>query len=119
MHSPYSDYRFIPFGERLRSCYRRSMLKIGKSTNASLSSLPTEMLREREALPEARFLLFLQEYYGKLSLFERRILLCEALERGLHYRFWYVASLSDRDYRRIRKRVCEGAYLAAKKEGVW
>ena len=90
--STFSDYRFTPFAEHIRSCCRKSLLSLGKSANARILSL---------------------------NEFERRILLSEAIERGLHYRYWYVSFIGERDYRRLRAKVCLQPFRAAKKEGLW
>lgn len=113
-----TEYAFRPYAEALRGAYRKSLLKFGMSTNSPISSLTKEELLSFQDSPERRFLLDMSEYYATLDPFERRVLVSEALERGLHYLFWYVSSLSDRDYRRLRKRVCEPVFLDAKKEGL-
>ena len=117
--STFSDYRFTPFAEHIRSCCRKSLLSLGKSTNARILSLPDAFLEERKENPYARFLLSLKRHGQSLNEFERRILLSEAIERGLHYRYWYVSFIGERDYRRLRAKVCLQPFHAAKTEGLW
>ena len=117
--STYSDYRFTPFAEHIRSCCRRSLLSLGQSTNARIFSLPDSLFKDQKENPYARFLMSIKRHSESLDEFERRILLSEALERGLHYRYWYVSCIPEREYRRIRAKVCLYPFRAAKKEGLW
>lgn len=114
-----SDARIIEDNPiALRSLYRKSLLALGRSANTPIDSLTFAYLGSRPSTPEVKFLLSCKRLYRRMQPIEKIAMKTEILERGLHYRYWYIPAISERDYRKIRKKVSAEVYLCAQKEGL-
>ncbi|MDY5441461.1 MAG: hypothetical protein SPG64_04520 [Candidatus Enteromonas sp.] len=102
----------------LRAVYRQSMLRLGRNTNTPIEAVSFAELTKEEKTPEARFLLSCKRLYRRLVPIERKTVVNEIFERGLHYQFWYIHAIPEREYRKLKKRMNEEVYALASKEGL-
>jgi hypothetical protein len=70
--------------------YRQSLVEVGHSPDFHVYDLDRGTLERKRHLASARFLLQVMDFYDGLPEFERKIFLCECLESGRHYAFWWL-----------------------------
>ncbi len=91
--------------------YRQALIDVGYSPDYHVYDLDRSFLRRHDNLAAARFLLTVSDFYRSLPSIERRIFLCEYLEFGRHYRFWWLEFM---DFRGFSKRAKDLLAKAAK-----
>jgi hypothetical protein len=85
--------------EILRAAYRQALIEVGHSPDYHLYDLDRDFLVRKTNYAAGRFLLKLYDfYYGQLEDLEQRVFICDFLERGRHYRFWWFTYFEARDF---------------------
>jgi len=92
--------------EILRAAYRQALVEVGHSPDFHIYDLDSGFLVRKQHLAAGRFLLKLYWYYLQLDDLKRRIFVCEFLEKGRHYHFWWFE-------------YCDIALYSAKKSEVF
>lgn len=77
------------FAETLGAGYRAALIELKMSPDTHIYDLSFCFLDRNRDVFAGRFLLRLLMFYCDLSINDRRIFLCEYLERGRHYKFWW------------------------------
>jgi hypothetical protein len=84
--------------EILRAAYRQALVEVGHSPDYHLYDLETSFLARKQNLAAGRFLFKLYWYYLRLNDLERRIFICDFLESGRHYAFWWFEFAGSREF---------------------
>ena len=88
----------------LNTVYRYALMGVGHSPDFHLYDLDRIYLRHK-GNASAVFLLRVLDFYSfDLDDMERRIFICDCLERGRHYPWWYYEFLPTRFYS-VRRRT--------------
>jgi hypothetical protein len=85
--------------------YRQSLIEVGHSADYHVYDLEKSLLTRKKNLAAGRFLTQVVDFYGGLSDFERRIFLCECLEHGRHYAYWWLEYADSKKYYRSYDRL--------------
>lgn len=92
---------------KMRKRYRESLLYVGKSPDYHIFDLSTDFLDNLKDSKAKRFLNGLRRYFIRLDEEKKRIFVCDILEFGRHYPFWYIEEYTRREYERILREVVE------------
>lgn len=82
--------------------YRKALIDIGLSPDTHVYDLKFQFLARR-GTASARFLLLSLYYYLDLCKEERRIFVNDVLERGRHYRFWWLEFHTPEEYSELKR----------------
>ncbi len=86
----------------LRAMYRHALQHLGYSPDAHVYDLRDgELARKLGA--SSLFLRLILHRYNSLDKEAQRYFLIEVLEKGRHYRFWWLAYYTPDEYRKYRK----------------
>jgi|LAHS01.1.fsa_nt_gb hypothetical protein len=84
--------------EILRAAYRQALIEVGHSPDYHLYDLARDFLVRKQDYAAGRFLLSLYDFYHRqLDELEQMVFICDFLERGRHYRFWWFPYFEARD----------------------
>jgi hypothetical protein len=75
--------------EILRAAYRQALVEVGHSPDFHIYDLDSSFLVRKQNLAAGRFLLKLYWFYLMQEDLARRIFVCDFLEKGRHYHFWW------------------------------
>ncbi len=90
----------------LGAMYRQALVEIGYSPDEHVYDLDRDFLmRHKDDSLSVQFVLQILDYYESLPDFGRRVFLCECLERGRHYNWWWLEFMDPKNYRRFRNRL--------------
>jgi len=81
--------------------YRQALIEVGYSPDYHIYDLNSDFLYRHEDIAGAKFLIMVREFYRTLPNYEKRIFVCEYLEVGRHYAFWWLEFM---DFRGFSKR---------------
>lgn len=70
---------------------RQALIDIGHSPDFHIYDLDREELVRKSHLTAGRYLLDLYDFYMSLDPLDRAVFVSEVLERGRHYRFWWLS----------------------------
>lgn len=84
--------------KKIRVRYRESLLAIGQSPDVHIYDLRYDFISPRRHPKELRFLRKIKDFYFSLDFETRCLFLNECLERGRHYKFWYLSRYEDRTF---------------------
>jgi hypothetical protein len=87
--------------------YRQSLIEVGHSADYHVYDLDKDLFVRKRHLAAARFLGEVYGFYRSLPDFERRIFLCDCLEHGRHYAYWWLAYTDPKGYQHAFKRLME------------
>lgn len=88
------------FGTLVGALYRQALVEIGFSPDAHVYDLERGFIeRKSKKALAARFVLLVMDFYASLSAIRKKVFLCDFLECGRHYRFWWLEFFDRRDYR--------------------
>ena len=82
----------------LRHRYRDALLSLGKSPDTHVYDLRRSFLPALGKKDDLLFLERVKRFYEGLSFSEQRLFVKECLERGRHYRFWYIGQIDEGSY---------------------
>jgi hypothetical protein len=92
--------------EILRAAFRQALIEVGHSPDYHLYDLDRDFLVRKKDYAAGRFLLRLYDFYhSQLDDLEQRIFICDFLERGRHYRFWWFEYFEPDDFSATKKAV--------------
>lgn len=100
------EIKFPHLGERSKSylvgaIYRQSLIEVGHSPDYHVYDLEKGFLERKRSLVAGEFVERVYDFYYSLNDLERRVFLCECLERGRHYAYWWLAICDQKKYSRI------------------
>lgn len=85
----------------LKRRYRRSLLALGMSPDTHIFDLDYDWLCYKNTR-ESRFLREVVDFYLELNEVESRIFVCQVLERGRHFPFWWLGFVrQEKEYLRL------------------
>ena len=82
----------------LGALVRQSLIGIGYSPDYHIYELEYAELERERNRTLGDFLLGMKKFYDDLPLPERMVFLCECLEKGRHYRFWWMQYFTRQKY---------------------
>ena len=78
--------------------YRQCLINLGKSPDYHIYDLDEDFLYSCQDKVEGKFLRKVKEYYLSLDCLERIMFVNDCLEKGRHYKFWYLNFYFVKDY---------------------
>lgn len=78
--------------------YRQSLIEVGHSPDYHVYDLEKSFLEHKQDLPAGQFVKRVYDFYYSLRGLERRIFLCECLEHGRHYPYWWLTWCDPKKY---------------------
>lgn len=106
---PTKDPEFAKAME-VRSKYRRSLLKLGKSPDTHVYDLSSDFLSYARRCPERSFLIRVKLYYEDLNVQMKQLFIAEVLEKGRNYPFWYLEQYRETVFRGKQRDIYERVY---------
>ncbi len=73
----------------VNAVFRQALIEVGKSADYHVFNLTDEFLSHVQDKAAGRYLLSVKRFYESLDQMAKRVFLCEVLEYGRHYRFWF------------------------------
>jgi hypothetical protein len=74
----------------LGELFRQALIEAGFSPDAHIYDLDQEYLRHKKQTASIRYLLDACAFYKTLPDFEQRVYVCQVLEYGRHFQFWWL-----------------------------
>lgn len=81
--------------------FRQALIEVGYSPDYHIYNLDSSFLFRHQEKASAKFLLMVRDFYRSLPDYEKRIFVCEYLEAGRHYPYWWLEYM---DFRGFSKR---------------
>lgn len=81
----------------LGELYRQSLIEVGYSADAHIYDLDYLFIAHKRATAATRYLFDAHSFYLSLPDFERSIYVCQVLEYGRHFRFWWLMFTPDKN----------------------
>ncbi len=106
----------ITFAYIVGAMYRQALINIGFSPDTHIYDLPLDRIKKNHHSSSGKYVLRIAETYNSLEGMEKDIFLMDFLEKGRHYRFWYLSLCNDRDYKKARKETLKDISSLIKKE---
>ncbi|HAS56640.1 MAG TPA: hypothetical protein DEF61_01825 [Firmicutes bacterium] len=78
--------------------YRQCLINLGKSPDYHVYDLSEDFLNANKNKVEGSFLRKVKDYYLTLDCLERIMFINDCLEKGRHYKFWYLNFYFVKDY---------------------
>ncbi len=94
---------YYAFGYIVGAVYRQALINIGFSADTHIYELPRERIRKNHLNVSGRYVLRTAAAYDSLNDLEKEIFVNDFLEKGRHYRFWYLSFCNSRTYMRAKK----------------
>ncbi|MBP5091655.1 MAG: hypothetical protein J6328_03755 [Bacilli bacterium] len=92
----------------LGKTYRLALLDLGRSPDSHIYDLGEQDFYLADAESRSyRFLKSLSAFYHSLPFLEGEIFVKECLEKGRHYRYWYLGGSNVKIYRRSKRALFE------------
>ena len=89
--------------------YRQALIDLGCSPDSHVYDIDESCFCYRRGSASNLFLRRVKRMYDSLKGLERKVFLCDYLEKGRHYPFWYLEFVSREDYeksdRELRRRL--------------
>lgn len=85
-------------GRIVGAIFRQSLINLGYSPDAHVYDIINDYFRYEVGSASNRFVRKVKDFYDSLDDFRRRIFLCEFLERGRHYPFWWLEFTTKKEY---------------------
>ncbi len=97
---PTSDHQKRRGGKGLLvgAIFRQALLDLGYSPDSHVYDVDDDYLLYEKGTASNDFVSRVRSFYRSLSPFKRRILVCDYLEKGRHYRFWWLEYADEREY---------------------
>src|SRR5574344_3121279 len=97
------EIRFPKMGEASKSyligaIYRQSLIEVGHSPDYHVYDLEKGFLEHKCDSAAGLFVNRVYDFYFSLHGLERRVFLCECLEHGRHYPYWWLEMCDQRKY---------------------
>jgi len=80
----------------LGELFRQSLIEVGYSPDAHIYDLDYDFIAHKRETASTRYLFDAKNFYYSLPEFERSIYLCQVLEYGRHFRFWWLIYTADK-----------------------
>lgn len=90
------------------SFYRQALIECGYSPDFHIYDLKKEELALKKT-PASQFLISVIDHYNTLDGLEKAVFVSEILERGRHYRFWWLSFFNEEDWFTELKKLWEGS----------
>lgn len=74
----------------LGELFRQALIECGYSPDAHIYDLDQGYLRRKKSTASVRYVLDAIRFYDSLPDFEARVYLCQVLEYGRHFQFWWL-----------------------------
>ena len=87
------------------SVFRQALVEIGYSPDRHIYDLDREYVHRRSECPAGAFLEKVIGFYDSLPIEERKIFLCDCLERGRHYVWWWYECFDRHSYNRVMNKL--------------
>lgn len=81
--------------------YRQSLVEVGHSADFHVYDLEQDLIERKGNLAAGRFLIMTKKFYESLEGIKKKIFLCEVLERGRHYPYWYLPYADGKSFSRL------------------
>lgn len=106
----------VTFAYIVGAMYRQALINIGFSPDTHIYDLPLDRIKKNHSSSSGKYILRVAKTYESLEGLEKDIFLNDFLEKGRHYRFWYLSRCNSRDYGRARKNTLRDISSLIKKE---
>jgi len=93
----------------LGAVYRQSLVEVGHSADFHVYDLEQDLIERKRNLAAGKFLMIAKKYYESLEGIKKKIFLCEILERGRHYPYWYLPYADSKSFSRLSSSVYKAA----------
>jgi|GEM_PF-1466864 len=105
------EIRFPKLSDRAKTwivgaVYRQALVEVGHSPDYHVYDLEKSFLVHKQDLTAGQFVQRVYDFYYSLGDLERRVFLCECLEHGRHYPFWWLSMCDQKHYSRALHSVC-------------
>ena len=88
--------------------YRKALIELGQSPDCHIYELGSQdFYLPSTSSKSYRLLEAIKAFYLSLTDFEGHIFVNDILERGRHYRFWYLYGYNRKDYQRTKRRLLQ------------
>ncbi len=87
------------------SVFRQALVEIGYSPDRHIYDLDREYVHRRSECAAGAFLEKVIGFYDSLPIEERKIFLCDCLERGRHYVWWWYECFDRHSYNRVMNKL--------------
>lgn len=85
----------------LGALYRQSLIYLGMSPDTHVYDLDYDYLSSKDSI-QAKFLMDIVDFYLSLNELESKIFVCQVLEYGRYFPFWWMNYLKEEnDYKRF------------------
>ncbi len=85
----------------LGALYRQSLVQVGMSPDTHVFDLDYDYLSSKDSI-QAKFLMDVIDFYLELNELESKIFICQILEYGRYFPFWWMNYLfEEKEYKRL------------------
>jgi hypothetical protein len=85
--------------------YRQSLIEVGHSPDYHVYDLEKAFLVRKQTHAAGAFVKRVYDFYYSLHGLERKVFLCECLEYGRHYAYWWLPMCDQKKYSRTVSEV--------------
>jgi cobalamin biosynthesis Co2+ chelatase CbiK len=89
--------------------YRQSLIEVGHSPDFHVYDLEKSLLEHKNDHAAGAFINKVHDFYFSLHGMERKVFLCECLEHGRHYTYWWLNYCNEKQFSRFLSSVANKA----------